>query len=384
MPWTPADAEQHIAGLTAHQRVVWARVANSVRAACIDEGRAPDVCDAAALRQAAAVARQAPTRTVKVAEGGALDILAVPFGGPFADKGGAGSDFDGQRFSDRTDLCLSWFPQHRPLLWHHGLEEGDDRPGVEPIGTVDVATAAKDSAGWWVRAQLDASSKYWRHIMRLLDADALYASSGAMSHLVKIADDGEILRWPWVELSLTPTPSNLFAIVQPAEAKAHYKSAGLDLADTREAAPASDAIDIIETVGLRYADAIERLLLDVGSAEPIERLLLDVSGFMGRTKSLADLRLKEGRAISSPRRQRLAALLDAFRNGAADLEALLAETEPRARGIVEAVAEVVAVAEAKTAPVDPVRAGLRDQFATYAAWRAHYAALTPTAMNGDD
>jgi hypothetical protein len=361
VPWTPADAEQHIAGLTAHQRVVWARVANSVRAACIDEGRAADVCDAAALRQAAAIARQAPTRSVKAAEGGALDILAVPFGGPFAGKGGAGSDFDGQRFSDRTDLCLAWFPQHRPLLWHHGLEEGDDRPGVEPIGTVDVATAAKDSAGWWVRAQLDASSKYWRQIMRLLDADALYASSGAMAHLVKIADDGEILRWPWVELSLTPTPSNLFAIVQPAEAKAHYKSAGLDLPDE------GDALDIIETVGLGYGKALDALLVSVPE-------------FMARTLSFNALRLKDGRPqFTSPRRQRLAALLDAFRAGAADLEALLAETEPRAREIVEAVAEVVAVAEpAKAAPVDPVLAGLRDQFATYAAWKAHYAVLTHT------
>jgi hypothetical protein len=323
MPWTPADAEQHIAGLSAHQRVVWARVANSVRVACIGEGRSPDECDAAALRQAATVARQAPARTVKAAEGGALDILAVPFGGPFA-----GKDFDGQRFSDRTDLCLAWFPQQRPLLWHHGLEEGDDRPGVEPIGTVDVSTAAKDDAGWWVRAQLDAGSKYWRHIMRLLDADALYASSGAMAHLVKIADDGEILRWPWVELSLTPTPSNLFAIVQAADAKAHYKSAGLDLPE-------------------------------VGDA------------------------LKEGRAISSPRRQRLAALLDAFRAGAADLEALLAETEPRAREIVDAVAEVVAVADVAPAKaVDPVRAELRDQLVTYAAWKANYAVLT--SMKGDD
>lgn len=58
--------------------------------------------------------------------------------------------------------------------------------------------------------------------------------------------------------------------------------------------------------------------------------LADVSAFIERTKSLADLRAKEGRVLSSANRQRLEALMESMRAAMTDLEALLAETSKNA------------------------------------------------------
>jgi hypothetical protein len=148
-----------------------------------------------------------------------LDILAIPFGGPFN-----GKDTDGEYFSAKTDLCADWFPTERPLLYHHGL---DGATGVTAIGRVDSATARKEVDGWWVQAQLDESNAYFDSIAKLIAEGKLYASSGAMPHLVRRGKGGELTRWPWVELSLTPSPANLFATVSTVEVEKHYKSAGL-------------------------------------------------------------------------------------------------------------------------------------------------------------
>lgn len=151
-----------------------------------------------------------------------LRILAVPFGGMLP----GGKDFDGEFFSPKTDLCLDWFPHNRPLLYDHGM---DAKTAVSVIGRVDSTTATKDDDGWWVTAQLERSSSYHGLIRELINHDALYASSGAMPHLTQKSKSGEILRWPWVELSLTPTPANALARVEPGEARKHYTAAGLEL-----------------------------------------------------------------------------------------------------------------------------------------------------------
>ncbi len=184
-----------------------------------------------------------------------LEILAIPFGGPFAGSGQLGVDTDGEYFSAKTDLCLDWFPTERPLLYHHGLDGG---PGVAAIGRVDSATARKDVDGWWVRAQLDESNQYFDSIAQLVAEGKLYASSGAMPHLVRRGKGGELTRWPWVELSLTPTPANLFATVAPAEVAKHYKSAGL--------AFKADAIPAIGDDGDAPEGSVEDLLQDLTRA----------------------------------------------------------------------------------------------------------------------
>jgi hypothetical protein len=355
VPWTARDAARHVDGLTPHQAQIWSRVANRALAACRASGGSADECDSRAIRQANAVAQRGPKKSIKSLGGNGLDILAVPFG----------LDWDGEYFSDRTDLCLDWFPTQRPLLYEHGLS--DDGPGVTAIGHVDAGSARKSDEGWWVRAELDRQHKYFRQIEQLLEEEALFASSGAMPHLVRKSRDGEILRWPWVEQSLTPVPANLLSLVQPAEAKAHYKSAGLTPPPT---------LDPDETRS--YAELLDRLTDDLGD-------------FTDLTKRLGEGRLKVGRPqFSESRRQRLGTLLERLRESAAEIEGLLSETERAAQE--EAAAETEAGPEAehktkdRTDPQDqpqpaahaPELVALRRDFQTLDTLFGHLAVATTT------
>jgi hypothetical protein len=146
-------------------------------------------------------------------------VLAIPFGGPF--KGG--KDLDGEYFSPRTDIKADWFPT-RPVLWHHG---GDQAVKDAILGTEDELV--KEDDGWWGTMWLDRSARYWAQVSALLAAGKVYGSSGALGHLVQKAKDGEILTWPHIEQTLTPTPANIFARVIPAKAAADFTSSGISL-----------------------------------------------------------------------------------------------------------------------------------------------------------
>ena len=64
-------------------------------------------------------------------------------------------------------------------------------------------------------------------------------------------------------------------------------------------------------------------------ADQAEAVLAAVTDLADRTKSLADLRLKEGRTLSSANRTRIQEIADALVNAEADLKNLLMATEPR-------------------------------------------------------
>lgn len=70
-------------------------------------------------------------------------------------------------------------------------------------------------------------------------------------------------------------------------------------------------------------------LTDVKYVDHGDRLRADLVAYVTRTKSLVDLRVKEGRVLSNANRERLKTLAAALRTGADDLDALLAETEPQ-------------------------------------------------------
>lgn len=147
-------------------------------------------------------------------------ILAIPFGGPLKD----GKDTDGEFFSPRTDIKPDWFPA-RPVLFHHGQ---DPDLKDETFGMADDLSREDD--GWWVTTWLDRSKQYFARINALLAAGKMYGSSGSVPHLAKIDHhSGEILVWPYIEQTLTPTPANLFSRVTPAKAVADFTSAGLAL-----------------------------------------------------------------------------------------------------------------------------------------------------------
>lgn len=138
---------------------------------------------------------------------GSLQIegVGIPFGGPVA-----GKDLHGQFFSKKTDFAWDLIPDgSRPLLYQHGL---DDTLNTNVIGRWSVKKI--DDKGVWVQAQLDARNEYLEEIKELLDKDSLGLSSATMGHLVKVSGkSGEILRWPVIEMSLTPNPANPAAYV---------------------------------------------------------------------------------------------------------------------------------------------------------------------------
>jgi hypothetical protein len=151
---------------------------------------------------------------------GHLSILAIPYGGP-----NNGRDLDGEYFTPQTNFALDWFPQEgRPLLYHHGLDSA-----VKSACVGRQLSSTKEVDGIWVEAQLDKAKKYAESIWDLVGQKALYASSGSISHLVNVKSTGEIVEWPWVELSLTPTPANPLAVVSAVEAVKAIKAVGTDV-----------------------------------------------------------------------------------------------------------------------------------------------------------
>ena len=153
-------------------------------------------------------------------DAGIIEGLAIPYGGPMG-----GKDLDGEFFSPRTDFALKWFDQ-RPVLYHHGLDPDAE---IEPVGA-QFETKTLD-AGRWAKVQLDKAHRYYDKIADMVREGKLFFSSGALPHLVRKAASGELTRWPWVELSLTPTPANPYAVTME-RSKRHFAAAGLKFFDS--------------------------------------------------------------------------------------------------------------------------------------------------------
>jgi hypothetical protein len=147
-------------------------------------------------------------------------VLAIPYGGPFK-----GKDLDGEYFSAKTDIKPDWFDR-RPLVWHHNLDANLKADPV--IGTADDLEQGDD--GWWATVWLDRSHRYWEQVNGLLSAGKIYGSSGSLPNFVRTdAKTGEILVWPYIEQTLTPTPANPYSRVVAAKAVDHFDEARIGL-----------------------------------------------------------------------------------------------------------------------------------------------------------
>lgn len=161
--------------------------------------------------------------SVKAAEteqGWVLDVLGVPYGGPFG-----GRDAHGEYFTPHTDLWLERIPK-RPVVYYHGLAEGDGGPQVigEELGW------ERRADGVWFRVLLDRSKALARRVWEAAQRGLARASSGAIGHLVRVEDDGRIAVWPIGEISLLDArahkPANPYAVAL-VHAEAAFKAAGL-------------------------------------------------------------------------------------------------------------------------------------------------------------
>jgi len=164
-------------------------------------------------------------------------ILALPFGGPFG-----GKDADAEYFSPRTDPKPDWYPKV-PVVFQHTKDTTLDD---ELLGTEDDLTKMRD--GWWATMWLERSARYWAQVDTLLRRGVMHGSSGTASHLVRKAADGELLRWPHLEQSLTVTPANFLSRIVPVKTMEHFTTAGIE-SDALKALLDSDLPDLGPTLG---------------------------------------------------------------------------------------------------------------------------------------
>src|SRR5690349_3152844 len=164
-------------------------------------------------------------------------VLSIPYGGPLTVEAVAklgikrpdndiGFDADGEFFSKNSDIKPDWFDR-RPLVWHHNL---DQTMKADPVlGTADDLEQEDD--GWWTTVWLNRQHRYFDQITNLMSTGKMYGSSGTLPNFAKTdPKSGEILVWPYIEQTLTPTPSNLRSVTVPAyKAVSHFDSAGIGL-----------------------------------------------------------------------------------------------------------------------------------------------------------
>lgn len=167
------------------------------------------------------------TETINAVDdnGWILDVLGVPFGGPFG-----GKDAQGEYFTPQTDLWLERISK-RPVVYYHGLVEDEGTPQVigEELGW------ERRADGIWFRVALDRAHALARQVWEAAQKGMARASSGAIGHLVRVAPDGRILVWPVGELSLLDArqhaPANPYAVAL-VHAKATFAAAGLGGVET--------------------------------------------------------------------------------------------------------------------------------------------------------
>jgi hypothetical protein len=225
---------------------------------------------------------------------------------------------DGETFQPppATDYCFDWFPGGRPLLYEHGL---DGAMKTFPVGRQSDHEVRTEAV--WAQSQLERNARYRKAIDGLIEQGALAYSGGAMAHLATKSFDGGLQRFPWVELSLTPTPMDPanapVYFLKSAEALAHLDAASISIPDPLKAAlmaldewAENDGLPD----GLKFADHVARVLGDVEAVRD-------------RTRSIAGLRAKSGRVLSVQTRERLTRHPALLRELADDLDGLLSEAD---------------------------------------------------------
>lgn len=310
-------------------QTVWRTAWNDTYARHGDEGRAFATAETAG--QSCMEAKKAMSdHALKFVGPDTVEGLAIPFGSP--DE----LDLDGEFFTKSTDLCLEWFGgSGRPLLYDHGLDA---------MLKSDVVGRQTDyemrDEGVWVQSQLDRAGKYRKVVDRLIEEGALGYSSGAMPHLAEKKSSGEITRWPWVELSMTPIPAHPATVVhyvKSSDAIRHMEDAHMTVP-----APLKAALKALDD----WAD--ERGTLPAGEpfADNADRVLADVKAISDRFGAIAAMRAKSGRTVSRANWERVRALADQAKAVATELDSFLSEYDPDAETKAAFVLRDRAVADA--------------------------------------
>lgn len=194
-----------------------------------------------------------------------LEVLGNPYGGPHD-----GRDVDGEYFSQRTKFHADRFALP-PVVYYHGMDE-TGRPAGSPQYIGRTVSREERADGVWYRVLLDKASEFARRVWEAAKRGAARASSGSAAHLVRRNEDGEIIEWPVVELSVFDAdgqrqPANAYAVALPA-AKALYTSAGLTLPTELESDTPTNAETPTETAEAKQAEA-ESAPADLSAADEV-------------------------------------------------------------------------------------------------------------------
>ena len=246
---------------------------------------------------------------------------ALKFVGPDLIEGPAflfNRDISGESFTPDTDLCIDWFGKSgRPLLYEHGM---DDALKASLVGRqTDYEVRAE---GIWAQSQLDRNARYRKAIDGLVERGALSYSGGAMQHLATKSAAGAIKRFPWVELSLTPTPANpangSVYYLKSADAIAHFEAIDVELPDPLKAA--LSALD-------EWADSRNVAPVSERLADRLDRVSVEVDGLREHAGEYLAMRAKSGRVLSQATRDRLLNHPASLRALADDLDELLTSAD---------------------------------------------------------
>ncbi|CAK0770162.1 putative Phage major capsid protein [Gammaproteobacteria bacterium] len=164
---------------------------------------------------------------IKAAGDWTLDVLGVPFGGPFN-----GRDMVGEKFTPRTKVHEDIYHEI-PVFYYHGYDE-NFRPQGDPIIIGKATYDHVDNSGHWYKVILDKAQQLAERVWEAAKAGTARASSGTIAHILRKTQDGEITNWPVVEMTLTDRltgklqAANAYAVAYPA-AKATFEKAGLTL-----------------------------------------------------------------------------------------------------------------------------------------------------------
>src|SRR5690606_18249921 len=112
---------------------------------------------------------------------------------------------------------------------------------------------------------------------KLLRAGKVFGSSGSLPNFVRTDHKtGEILVWPYIEQTLTPTPANPYSVVLPVKAARHFEAAqiGLGPISDLDSLKADLTTDLSADGDEGAAQPASDLSTD-GDAAAIQRLAMD-------------------------------------------------------------------------------------------------------------
>lgn len=188
-----------------------------------------------------------PSMPIKALPGGRIAHYAVLWGDA------ARKDLTGEWFTPKTEELTAIFSAvgKLPLMYDHGTNA---QVKAAPIGLVDMMGV--DDVGLWYQAQLDLANQYTTAVQHLIGETKLGTSSGALPAGRKALPTGELVRWPIVELTLTPRPAEYRMMERPIEQiKAAYKAVNLELPTSNQGAEEARQREVeIEIERLRLLD----------------------------------------------------------------------------------------------------------------------------------